>query len=208
MSLGCNDAELMKRVLGRWDYERSAELLIRLFRRPAEPLPSALMWQGQIAANSGTEAGPHVGALANSLAVLASGAALASDEIKCAKDIFKNNILYPCCLRAWSCGREDSIARKRGVHGPTLCVTLELDTEKWLLLMHRQDCCSRLVALFLDKAFVLGPGADQGALRDLGSLLHPLSVACASVNSADGGDIEDQKVHIYTIMPSCSQLHS
>lgn len=43
---------------------------------------------------------------------------------------------------------------------------------------------------------MLGPGAkgaDQGALRDLGSLLHPLSVARAAVSAA-GDPIEDPKV--------------
>ena len=71
-------------MLCRWGYERSAEVLLRLFKRPAEPVPAALMWQGQQAASNGVEGSPgHVGALANSLAVLALGAALANDGIKC-----------------------------------------------------------------------------------------------------------------------------
>lgn len=45
------------------------------------------MWQGQQAASDGVEGSPgHVGALANSLAVLACGAALANDGIKCVLD--------------------------------------------------------------------------------------------------------------------------
>lgn len=67
------------------------------------------------------------------------------------------------------------------------------------LCLHRRDCCSRLIALFLNKAFVLGPGAkgaDQGALRDLGSLLHPLSVARTAVSAA-GDPFEDQKVPFF-----------
>ncbi|BDA51126.1 phosphatidylinositol 4-kinase alpha [Coccomyxa sp. Obi] len=49
----------------------------------------------------------------------------------------------------------------------------------------RWDCRNRLVALFLDKAFILEPGEQQGALRDLGSLLHPLSVACTAPPGMD-----------------------
>ena len=42
------------------------------------------------------------------------------------------------------------------------------------------------MALFLDKALVLGPKEQQGALRDLGSLLHPLAVA---YTASDGMDV-------------------
>lgn len=49
--------------------------------------------------------------------------------------------------------------------------------------------------LFLDKALAVGAGADQGALKDLGSLLDPLSVACASAgySASKAGSAEELK---------------
>lgn len=70
----------------RWGYERSAELLARLYMSPIEPVPSQLMWQGVYASTGDKTAAlqsPHAGAVACAWAVLAGGACVSDVDVRC-----------------------------------------------------------------------------------------------------------------------------